>query len=55
MEKLKKSKMKEYTNTEKSKEEKLREDYDKDRFRRDLGDVMGAYREVYKRLSTLND
>jgi phosphoribosylaminoimidazole-succinocarboxamide synthase len=28
---------------------------DKDRFRRDLGDVMGAYREVYKRLSTLND
>lgn len=24
---------------------------DKDRFRRDLGDVMGAYEEIYKRLT----
>ena len=34
---------------------KTNDHLDKDRFRRDLGDVMGAYKEVYKRLSTLND
>ena len=28
---------------------------DKDRFRRDLGDVMGAYKEILKRLNTLKD
>jgi phosphoribosylaminoimidazole-succinocarboxamide synthase len=25
---------------------------DKDRFRKDLGDVLGAYREIWRRLST---
>lgn len=52
MEKLKKSKMKEYTNTEKSKEEKLREDYDKDRFRRyfDNGSTLEDLKNDIKKL-----
>lgn len=34
---------------------KTNDHLDKDRFRRDLGDVMGAYKEILKRLNTLKD
>ena len=33
---------------------KTNDHLDKDRFRRDLGDVMGAYEEIYARLQKLN-
>ena len=33
---------------------KTNDHLDKDRFRRDLGDVMGAYEEIYARLKKLN-
>ena len=32
---------------------KTNDHLDKDRFRRDLGDVMGAYEEIYARLQKL--
>ena len=34
---------------------KTNDHLDKDRFRRDLGDVMGAYKEILARLETLKD